>query len=564
MKSVDLHTHSIASDGTYTPSQLVDYAVSKGLSAIALTDHDTVDGIKEALNRASYYCERGTSIEVIPGIEFSTEYQGKDIHIVGLYVDYESDYFKRRIEKFVKSREKRNIQMCKKLNDHGIMISYDELKERFKEGTITRAHYARFMLDNGYTKSMKEAFDRYIGDHGPCYIPRKKISPFRAVEILRRAGAFPVLAHPILYGMSDSRLEELVGRLKEVGLMGIEAVYSTYKASDERLIRNIAKKYDLSISGGSDFHGSNKPNIDLGTGMGNLFVPSEILDNIKEKHEVMLTDNDYRLKKILFTDLDGTLLREDKTISEYTFDVLKRWTKAGHFFALCSGRDINSVNKVYKDLGLDALENVFTIGFNGGLIYDCTNKRVMHKENLNIEDVKYLCTKAKEDGIYIQTYSDENIIVSKITEETNYYARVIKTPVLESEDITALLKEGPCKCLLIELHDKQKLINFKEKMQSWALEKGIDMMFSNDYYMEVIPAKSGKGSAVKTLCSMLEIPGIISVAAGDEQNDISMLEASDIAIAMENAVDDLKEVSSTVTDFDNDNDGLAKALEDII
>lgn len=564
MKAVDLHTHSIASDGTYTPSELIDYAVEKGLKAIALTDHDTVDGIKEALNRASYYCAKGQEIEVIPGIEFSTEYQGKDIHIVGLYIDYESEYFKRRIEKFALSREKRNRQMCQKLTDYGVPVSYDELKERFSEGTITRAHYARFMMEKGYIKSMKEAFERYIGDRSPCYIPRKKISPFRAVEILRKAGAFPVLAHPILYGMSASRLEELVSRLKSAGLMGIEAIYSTYTPSDERLIRSIAAKYELCISGGSDFHGTNKVNIDLGIGMGHMFVPETVLDEIREKHEVMLTYNNYRLKKILFTDLDGTLLRDDKTISEYTHDVLKRWTDAGHYFALCSGRDINSVNKVYKDLGFDSFKNVFTIGFNGGYIYDCANKKVLHKDVLNLEDVKYLFNKAKENDIYIHTYTDDNLIIPKMTKEAMHYTKVIKTPVIESEDITAPLKEGPCKCLLIELDNKEKLIKFKDDLADWAKDRGISMMFSSEYYMEVIPSRSGKGVAVKKLCELLDEPGIVSVGAGDEQNDISMLEASDIAIAMLNGVEAIKEVSSTVTDFDNNNDGLAKALEDII
>lgn len=566
MKAIDLHTHSNASDGTYTPSELIDYAVEKNLGAIALTDHDTVDGINEALNRASYYSAQGIEIEVIPGIEFSTEYQGKDIHIVGLYIDKECEYFKRRIEKFALSRIKRNRQMCQKLREHGMDVTYEELETAFPQGTITRAHFARILMMKGYTKSIKEGFDRFIGDRCPCYVSRKKISPFRAVEIIRKSGGVPILAHPILYGMSKSRLEILVSRLKAAGLMGIEAVYSTYDASDERQIRQLASEYDLVISGGSDFHGKNKANIDLGTGLGHLFVSEDVLDGIKNAHNYVLNSSDsYRLQKILFTDLDGTLLREDKKISNYTFDVLKKWTEAGHYIALCSGRDINSVNSVYEELGLSSLNNVYTIAYNGGLIYDCHNRKTLHKNVLGVEDVAYVCQKAQEAGIYIQTYSDDNLIVMDVTEETLFYQRVIKTPVLISPgNLTDALTEGPCKCLLIELHDKNRLIAFKENMSEWAKERGISMMFSNEYYMEVIPSDAGKGKAVELLCQMLRIPGIVSVAAGDAQNDISMLDASDVAIAMLNADEEIKEASSMVTDFDNDNDGLAKALEDII
>ena len=284
MNIIDLHVHSSKSDGSFTPTELVNYAIEKGLSAFALTDHDTTDGIDEALASAEAAAAGGRPLEVIPGIEFSTEYEGQDIHIVGLYIDYKSDFFSRRLVSFVEGRITRNKEMCRRLTGHGIPVTYEELTAEFPDCVITRAHYAKFMLNHGYIKSLKEAFDRYIGDHGPCFVPRKKITPMRAVEIILKAGGFPILAHPVLYHFSKARLEKLVALLTEMGLQGLECVYSTHSASDEREMRSLAKKYNLCVSGGSDFHGDNKPRTDLGTGYGKLYVPEEILDQIRQAH----------------------------------------------------------------------------------------------------------------------------------------------------------------------------------------------------------------------------------------------------------------------------------------
>lgn len=277
MKTVDLHVHSTKSDGSFTPSELVDYAIEKGLAAFALTDHDTTEGLEEAFMAA-----KGKNIEVIPGIEFSTEYQGKDIHILGLYIDYNGEEFKKYLVDFQNSRTIRNEKMCKKLSEHGVDITYEKLQKRFPKAVLTRAHYAKFLWEEGYVSSMKEAFDRYIGDHAPCFLPREKVTPVQAVELILRAKGVPVLAHPVLYGMSDERLETLVSTLKDAGLVGIEAVYSTYNNADERWMKALAKKYNLLISGGSDFHGTTKPGLDLAVGYGKLFIPYEILEKIKE------------------------------------------------------------------------------------------------------------------------------------------------------------------------------------------------------------------------------------------------------------------------------------------
>ena len=307
---VDLHVHSTCSDGTFTPEELVDYAMEKGLRAFALTDHDTVNGLDRAIQYAeglrqaqvaspviSSMKDAATRFpvpsvpdadnpaplvpEVIPGIELSTEYQGKDIHMVGLFIDYHQPDFAHYLEDFIRSRENRNEKMCALLRDHGIDITYEALLAEFPGAVITRAHFARYLLSHGYIQSMKEAFDRYVGDHCPCFVPREKVTPAQAVELILGAGGVPVLAHPILYHMSDERLDNLVAELKSIGLVGIEAIYSTYNTAEERQIRGLASKYDLKISGGSDFHGANKPKIDLGTGWGKLYVPDDVLENLR-------------------------------------------------------------------------------------------------------------------------------------------------------------------------------------------------------------------------------------------------------------------------------------------
>lgn len=283
---IDLHVHSTRSDGTYTPTQLVDYAMEKGLSAFALTDHDSVDGLDEAISYARQLQRQTPSVpEVIPGIELSSEYQGQDVHIVGLYIDYHNSHFQKYLCDFVASRDERNHKMCTLLQGAGMDISYEKLLAAFPNSVITRAHYAKYMLEHGYVKSRAEAFERYIGDHCPYYIPREKVTPAQAVSLILEADGLPILAHPILYHLSDARLDALTGELKETGLVGIEALYSTYHACDERQIRNLAAKYNLLISGGSDFHGENKPGLDLGTGYGDLCVPEEVLEKLRQAHD---------------------------------------------------------------------------------------------------------------------------------------------------------------------------------------------------------------------------------------------------------------------------------------
>lgn len=281
MKQVDLHVHSNKSDGSFTPKELVDYALSKGLCAFALTDHDTTDGLDEAISYAN-----DKPIEVVPGIEFSTEYEGRDIHVLGLYIRYKDPVFKERIQNFVDSRIKRNEKMCKNLQEAGIDISYEKLLKTYPDAVITRAHYAAYLTDNGYVSSRADAFSKYVGDHCKYFVPREKVTPSQAVELILQAKGVPILAHPPLYHMGKDKLDTLVSTLKNAGLAGIEAIYSTYNNQDTRDMMDLAKKYDLLISGGSDFHGVNKPGLDMAVGYGKLFVPEELLINIRNYVEV--------------------------------------------------------------------------------------------------------------------------------------------------------------------------------------------------------------------------------------------------------------------------------------
>ncbi len=272
----DLHVHSCFSDGTYTPTKLAAYAKEKGLKAFALTDHDTVLGIDEAMAAG-----KTQGIEVIPGIEFSTNYTEKDIHVLGLGIDWKDARFLRKLREFQDSRDLRNRKMIQRMADCGIAITYEKMQEAFPDSTWTRANFARYLVDRKYAKSTKEAFARYVGDDAPCFVPREKVTPFQAVELIRENGGLAVLAHPVLYHLSDEDLDTLVSRLKDYGLDGVEAIYSTYRWYDETHIKALARKYGLSITGGSDFHGSNKPDIDLGVGRGNLKISYDLWISLK-------------------------------------------------------------------------------------------------------------------------------------------------------------------------------------------------------------------------------------------------------------------------------------------
>ena len=292
MSPIDLHTHSTKSDGTFSPEELIRYAQAKGLSAIALTDHDTADGIEEALKTAQILREEaqvpsGSSSpavpDVIPGVELSTQYRGRDIHIVGLFIDWRNSGFITRLREFADARVYRNQKMCRLLTEGGYPVNYEELLSFFPDTVVTRAHFAQYMLEKGFISSIDEAFRKLIGDDCSFFVPREKISPQDGVSFLLQYGAVPVLAHPLQYKMSDDQLCELLTSLCGYGLSGIEVYYSGYKPADTAYLSRLAERFGLLPSGGSDFHGSRKKGLDLGTGYGHLYVPNTLLPPLRAK-----------------------------------------------------------------------------------------------------------------------------------------------------------------------------------------------------------------------------------------------------------------------------------------
>ena len=280
MRKIDLHVHSTFSDGTLTPTELVLHAIEMRLCAMALTDHDTIDGIQEAMIAGAE-----NNLEIIPGIELSTFYNNKEIHIVGLYIDYTNEAFKKELETLRDVRQNRNIKICEAFRNLGIDINYDDMLKKYGDIVITRAHFADYLLKKGIVGSRNEAFDRYLGDNRPCNIPRKKMPPAEAITLIKSVGGVPILAHPTLYHLGNDAMTQLMNYLCEAGLVGIEGIYSTYTMGEEIEIKNLAKKYNLLISGGSDYHGANKPKLELGIGYGRLCIPYDILEGIKRyKH----------------------------------------------------------------------------------------------------------------------------------------------------------------------------------------------------------------------------------------------------------------------------------------
>ena len=281
MQYIDLHVHSNYSDGTCTPEELVDLAIDRELVAFSLTDHDTVDGVERAV---SYGKKR--HMEVIPGVELSCEYvinaeKKKEIHILGYQLDYQNEELLNTLTKVAKERDDRNQKMCVNLHNAGYPIDYESLTARFGNTILTRSHFARFLLEQGAVPSIDAAFKKILAQDGPYFVMRKYLSPKEGISLIKKAGGIPVLAHPLLYKLSVTEIRNLLFELKSYGLKGIEAIYSRNHGNDEAFVRKLAKDYDLFITGGTDLHGANKPDLDIGSGVGNLRVPVMLLENLK-------------------------------------------------------------------------------------------------------------------------------------------------------------------------------------------------------------------------------------------------------------------------------------------
>ena len=277
MKKVcDLHTHSVFSDGTYTPRELIDAAIKIGLSAVALCDHNTVDGLEEFLSAAE-----GKNIDPVAGCEFSADLNGVEIHLLGLYIPRESLHKVSELMRAVKGRkEQSNIDLVHSLNRAGYKIDYDGIKKESPRGNINRAHIAAELTEKGYTKSIDEAFGTLLSPKAGYYHEPERLNVWQILDFLRSIDAVPVLAHPFL-NLTEEQLAEFLPRAKNAGLVGMECYYSLYDAETSEKSLKMAETFGLLPSGGSDFHGTNKPDIVLGRGKGNLAVPYEWATAIK-------------------------------------------------------------------------------------------------------------------------------------------------------------------------------------------------------------------------------------------------------------------------------------------
>lgn len=270
---VDLHMHSTFSDGTMTPTELVERALKKGTKVMAITDHDNIDGLKEGSKRA-----KELGIEFINGIEISANFNGKDVHILGYFLDLEDKELLDWLSKLQEKRYNRTLEILKKLSNIGMKININELEKEAKGNVIGRPHIARVMLKKGFVESMNDAFDRYLGDNKPAYMPKLGVDILDVVKILNKNKAVISLAHPHLISHLDDTVLNIIDMLKESGLDGLELEYPNIDLKKKKKFVKIAKKRDLIITGGSDFHGLNRSGSDLDM----LNIPMKIFDDLKK------------------------------------------------------------------------------------------------------------------------------------------------------------------------------------------------------------------------------------------------------------------------------------------
>ncbi len=279
-KLCDMHSHSNFSDGTLSPEMLVGLAKREGISAIALCDHNTVAGIPSFFKAA-----QGTSVDAVSGVEITSCYNGRETHILGLFLKKDS---LGEIAEFLKTvnryKEEGNLELARRLSLGGYEIDYTEIKKASGDQIPNRVHFARALIAKGYISSVKEAFDGILSDSGGFYISAEKLCSFDVISFLREIGALPILAHPLLT-LSFEETREFLKKAKSCGLMGLEAIYSLFSAEETEKLYSLASEFKLAVSGGSDFHGDNKPNIKLGVGKGNIKIPYTIYEHLKELSE---------------------------------------------------------------------------------------------------------------------------------------------------------------------------------------------------------------------------------------------------------------------------------------
>ena len=260
MDLIDLHVHSNASDGTFAPAEVVRLAKKGGLRALALTDHDTIDGLAEAVAAGPRY-----GVEVIPGVEVSARFPGGSMHILGLGLNFPNGHLNERLAVLKRARAERNPQIIAKLNALGIKITLKQVEKHSGQGQMGRPHIARALMEAGYVRSIQEAFDLYLRYDGQAYVPKFRFPPAEAIAMIREVQGVPVLAHPFTLNLeSAAALKNTLEELMALGLAGVEAIYSDQTPEQEALYLRLAEELGLLVTGGSDFHGDNKPEVSLG------------------------------------------------------------------------------------------------------------------------------------------------------------------------------------------------------------------------------------------------------------------------------------------------------------
>jgi predicted metal-dependent phosphoesterase TrpH len=265
---IDLHIHSTASDGKLTPSDIIREAAERGLTTIALADHDSIDGIAPAIRAAQAFPE----LNVIPGVEISTDIPSGELHMLGYFIDYVDPQFRATLDRFKNSRLQRGQKMVAKLKKLGINVDWQRVQEIAGDSSIGRPHIAQAMLEGGYITSIKQAFTEYLGRNRPAYVEREKMTPEETVELITGAKGLPVLAHPLTLNDPETMTREL----KAVGLAGIEAYYNGYTKEEVGRLLRLAERYELIVTGGSDYHGLDSTE----TAIGGADVPMEAVERL--------------------------------------------------------------------------------------------------------------------------------------------------------------------------------------------------------------------------------------------------------------------------------------------
>ena len=285
---IDLHMHSNCSDGSLPPRELVKIVKQYDVKVMALTDHDTVAGIGEALAAGV-----NEELVVVPGVELSIDYplKGKaHLHLLGLFIDPNNEPLKKELDWLRDERSKRGEKIIRKLQQMGIAISPEELSELTAGGSVGRPHVAQLLVRKGYVSSAKEAFLKYLSKDGPAYVPKEKLQLQPAIDLIHQAGGLAILAHPISLGFPTyDRIGQEILLFKEMGLDGLEAYYSSHDRYFTEWLLDFAKRNEMLVSGGSDFHGEAKPDIKPGVGLGDLNIPMSVYENLVAYHRLMVT-----------------------------------------------------------------------------------------------------------------------------------------------------------------------------------------------------------------------------------------------------------------------------------